>query len=68
MSTVCVSIESVVAQADGHELRADANLVAVGELDRRGDPVDAAIGAVLAAEILEHRAVRGVTTQPRVTA
>jgi hypothetical protein len=42
-------------------------VVAVGELDRRGDAVDAAIGAVLAAEILEHRAL-GRDHEPGVTA
>ena len=55
------------AHMEGHEQRPDADGIAIGELDRRGDALAAAKRAVLAAEILEHRSF-GRHHQPRVTA
>ena len=52
---------------EGQEQRPDADGIAIGEPDRRGDALAAAKRAVLAAEILEHRAFRR-HHQPRVTA
>ena len=55
------------AHVEGHEQRPDADGIAIGKPDRRGDALAAAKRAVLAAEILEHRAF-GRHHEPRVTA
>ena len=52
---------------EGHEQRTEADGIAIGQLDRRGDALAAAKGAVLAAEILERRSFRR-HHEPRVTA
>ena len=55
------------AHVERHEQRPDADRIAIGELDRRGDALAAAKRAVLAAEVLEHRSL-GRHHEPRVTA
>ncbi len=48
-----------------HKKRANADVIAIGELDRLGDPRIGTKRPVLAAEILEHRRLRR-DHQPRV--
>ena len=62
-----MSVDPGSAHVEGHEQRPDADGIAIGELDRRGDALAAAKRAVLAAEILEHRSFSR-HHEPRVTA
>ena len=63
---LCVSVDPRCAHVKGDEQRPDVDGISVGELDRRGDALAAAPRAVLAAEILEHRAF-GRYHEPRMT-